>query len=335
MSHFTKFFSGVFFVLVMQMTNFAIADDMAFDRKESKLPPVLCAEQYGSRVLLLDSGLPDWNTPKAMLWNWHPVFDTENLPPQCIPWFGGVTDAKPVMGMTHVLITGSCGAVSLVRIKDKHTVFCVYSHGAHSAELLPDGNVVAAGSGPDGRLELFDISTYDPLHPESVRHFVYPLPHAHGVVWDHKHQCLWASDAVGITRWEYAVKPMVSLKQTNVYPVPGHKRYWGHDLYPVPGTDKLFLTGIAVELFDTETRAYEHYSDAICKSISMAFPSGPVLIAVPEEQWWTEKALFLDAKTGKTTLFRERKNMRFYKFRWFVHSEFSEGKANNPGKPAQ
>jgi len=140
------------------------------------LPPVLGAEQYGSRILLLDANQKDWDTPKAVLWNWHPVFDTKNLPVQCIPWFGGITDCKPVLNMTHVLITGSCGAVSLVRMEDKETIFCVYSRGCHSAELLPDGNVVSAAAGPDGHLEIFDIKSYDPLHPECTRHESYPLP---------------------------------------------------------------------------------------------------------------------------------------------------------------
>lgn len=297
----------------------------ASETAKEPLPPILGAEQYGSRVLLLDANEEDWNTPKALLWNWHPVFDTVNLPPQCIPWFGGITDCKPVLNMTHILITGSSGAVSLVRMEDKKTIFCVYSRGSHSAELLPDGNVVSAAAGPDGNLELFDISSYDPHHPETTVKKSYPLPHIHGMVWDHKKKCLWVNDAVGISRWEYTAKPKPGLKMISRYPVPGKKYYWGHDLYPVPGTKKLFLTGVAVEVFDTEKCTYEHYSDVICKSISQPHPGGPVIVLVPEEQWWSPKALLLDPITGKTSVFRERKNMRFYKFRWFVHNEFSYG----------
>lgn len=297
----------------------------ASETAKEPLPPILGAEQYGSRVLLLDANEEDWNTPKALLWNWHPVFDTVNLPPQCIPWFGGITDCKPVLNMTHILITGSSGAVSLVRMEDKKTIFCVYSRGSHSAELLPDGNVVSAAAGPDGNLELFDISSYDPHHPETTVKKSYPLPHIHGMVWDHKKKCLWVNDAVGISRWEYTAKPKPGLKMISRYPVPGKKYYWGHDLYPVPGTKKLFLTGVAVEVFDTEKCTYEHYSDVICKSISQPHPGGPVIVLVPEEQWWSPKALLLDPVSDRTSVFRERKNMRFYKFRWFVHNEFSYG----------
>ena len=242
------------------------------------LPPVLGMEQYGSRILLLDANQKDWDQPQAVLWNWHPVFDTDGLLPTCIPWFGGITDAKPVLNMTHVLITGSSGAVSLVRMKDKKTIFCVYSRGSHSAELLPDGNVVSAAAGPDGCLELFNIATYDPMHPEAVSKVSYPCPHIHGTVWDHEQNCLWVNCAVGISRWEYKAKPVPSLKMTHQYPVEKERFYWGHDLYPVPGTKKLFATGRNVQIFDTEKRQYEFYSDIVCKSISQAFPDGPVIV---------------------------------------------------------
>ncbi len=290
------------------------------------LPPILGAEQYGSRILLLDTNRKDWNTPEAVLWNWHPVFDTANLPPVCIPWFGGITDAKPVKNMTHLLITGSCGAVSLVRMKDKYTVFCVYSRGSHSAELLPDGNVVSAASGRDGQLELFDLSTYDSMHPETTVKKSYPLPHIHGVVWDYEGNCLWVDDAIGISRWEYTAKPSPALKMTDRYSVPGFEKFWGHDLYPVPGTKKLFLTGDGISVFDTETKTYERYSDVITKSISQAYPGGPVIVAVPEEKWWTEKAQLLEKGSNAPKVFRQRSNMRFYKFRFFIHNDFSYGK---------
>ena len=292
-------------------------------REEAKLPPILGIEQYGSRILLLDANLTDWDQPKALLWNWHPVFDTDGLLPGCIPWFGGITDAKPVLNMTHLLITGSCGAVSLVRMEDKKTIFCVYSRGSHSAELLPDGNVVSAAAGENGHLELFDLSTYDPLHPETVAHTAYPLPHIHGMVWDFRKNCLWVDEARGISCWEYTQKPRPALKMTAMYPVEEKRFFWGHDLYPVPGTRKLFLTGRSVVVFDTENCTYEPFANTICKSISQPFPGGPVIAAIPQEQWWTDTATLL--QDGKETPFRTRKNMRFYKFRWFVHNDFSYG----------
>ncbi len=317
---------------ICRFTGAAEADSASQPYSMGNLPPILGAEQYGSRVLLLDTNQKDWNTPKAVLWNWHPVFDTVNLPPVCIPWFGGITDAKPVMNMTHLLITGSCGAVTLVRMKDKYTVFCVFSRGSHSAELLPDGNVVSAAAGRDGHLEIFDISTYDPMHPETTRKEMYPLPHIHGMVWDHKENCLWVDDAIGISRWEYTAKPFPSLKMTDRYSVPGFDKFWGHDLYPVPGTRKLFLTGDGISVFDTETKNYERYSDVIVKSISQAYPGGPVVVAVPEEQWWTENAQLLEKGSNQPQPFRKRSNMRFYKFRFFIHNEFSYGKLEKPEK---
>ncbi len=296
----------------------------------SALPPILGTEQYGSRILLLDSGCEDWDTPQALLWNWHPVFDTDGLPAQCIPWFGGITDAKPVLNMTHLLVTGSSGAVTLIRMKDKKTIFCVYSRGCHSAELLPDGNVVSAASGADGKLELFDLSTYDPLHPETVRHVSYPLPDIHGTVWDYEQNCLWVDDADGISRWEYERKPFPALKMTALYPVEKNRKFWGHDLFPVPGTKKLFLTGRSIVLFDTVSKTYTPYSRVVCKSISQAFPGGPVIVAIPREQWWTDTVSLLE-EDGKLQNFRTRKNMRFYKFRFFTHNEFSYGPLQRGG----
>jgi len=154
------------------------------------------------------------------------------------------------------------------------------------------------------------------------------------MVWDYEANCLWVDCAVGISRWEYTAKPFPALKMTNMYPVPGYKKYWGHDLYPVPGTKSLFLTGIAVEQFDTVSRTYKHYSDVICKSISQPFPNGPVMVQIPREQWWTEYAELLDpADRNKVIPFRKRSNMRFYKFRWFVHNDFSYGPLKNTEVP--
>ena len=66
----------------------------------------------------------------------------------------------------------------------------------------------------------------------------------------------------------------------------------GHDLFPVPGTRKLFITSLGVWTFDTESETFEAVEalgkTGNVKSISQCTPGGPTIVMEATESWWSD-----------------------------------------------
>jgi hypothetical protein len=279
---------------------------------------ILCAEQKNTEILILDATL-DWSRPEAVLWRWAPL-QADGLPPERAGWFVNCSDCKCVMDGTHVLVSASGGAVALVRVTDRKTVFLAYAGGnTHSAELLPDGNVASVSS-TGGYIRIFVREGEGP-DPGRVRSVTVPYPDAHGVVWDGAQRLLWVLGHDLLTSFRYDFrKDAPGLEKVREFR-PSEEVFVGHDLFPMPHTRSLYLSGRAgVLAFDTVTHGFRTALDrGDVKSVSAHPSGGKILLQVPNEQWWNDS---IEASDGRRM---RLPGARFYKARWFVANPFSYG----------
>lgn len=272
---------------------------------------IACTEQFSARIIIFNADNENWNSESAKIWEFDPFYN-QNIPDEKLRWFGALSDVKPVNNNTCLLMTASAGAVCIVRLEDSMPLFCEYAGGnTHSAEILPDGNIVSASS-TGNFLKLFNTKKHTAE--------IYELEDAHGTVWDKKRKCLWTSSAYGITRWEYKKK---SLKRSQTFNPAGNEPYYGHDLFPVLNEDRLFLSGRTLSVFDPQNQAFEtlHSGEPFIKSVSCA-ENGEIIVTTPKESWWTD-TLHIYRGNGVITPFRTMTNMRFYKARAMVQNQFS------------
>lgn len=269
---------------------------------------IVCTEQFSNRIMICDPSVADWNKPEARLWTFNPYYH-QDIPIEKLRFFGAVSEVKPVLNNTVLLLTASSGVVCLVNIEEDRVIFCEFASGnTHSADLLPDGNVVTASS-TGSYLRLFFMSA-DMSHAE--RYVDFPAEDAHGVVWDNKRNCLWSSGLKGLIRWTYRNGELI--QEQLFEPRPGNP-FHGHDLYPVRGEDALYLTGYDVLRFDPENGSFQTVlaGPPYVKSISRA-ANGAVLVTTPQQHWWTDTVSLLTPDGVKP--YRTMSNMRFYKARF-------------------
>lgn len=218
-----------------------------------------------------------------------------------------MSDAKTVMKGTHILATASGGGVALIRLSDKKTVFYTYVGGnTHSAEVLPDGNLVSASS-TGSYLTFIRVDTL--ADPEQVERKNIRLDFAHNVVWDAKSNLLWSAARQSVHSYQYNSG---NLKQVDSIPMPGVE---GHDLYPDPGTRDLWLTNTTdVYRFNIPQKAFLPAKDFTfhehIKSVSSGKGQATIVIK-PKVSWWTNEVL---DKTGARIFYME--GLKIYKARW-------------------
>jgi len=270
---------------------------------------IILSEQSEHRVAIADI------KTKKITWDWKP--SSSNVKPEHAKWFSSISDAKVVYDGKYVLTVASGGGVALIRIADKKTVFYAYAGGnTHSAELLPDGNIVAASS-HGNFLMLFKVDT---LHfPENVYTQKVFIEFGHNVVWDHKRQLLWSAGLSQLKSFTYnfnCEKPDLVLKDS--IRLEGTE---AHDLFPVYGKDALWLTNNeGVYQFDIATKKItrEDVPQSKIKSVSSGPAGYPTIVLQPNESWWSNEVL--DAK-GKPVF--SQKGLRIYKARWNLVNIFS------------
>jgi hypothetical protein len=167
---------------------------------------ILLTEQAQNRLLIVDQ------ESKQIIWEWLP--QQSNVAPEHFSWFKAISEAKPVFKRKYVLLTASGGAVALVRIANKKTLFYANAgNNPHSAELLPDGNIVSAAS-TGNVMTLFKVDTAHALHSGYKK--TYYLKEGHNVVWDKKRQLLWATSGDTLTVFSYnrnCLKPELIEKE--------------------------------------------------------------------------------------------------------------------------
>jgi hypothetical protein len=270
---------------------------------------IVLAEQAQARIAIAD--VPS----KKIIWEWKP--ETSVKSPDHVKWFSNPSDAKMVYNNQYVLMTASGGGVALVRIADKKAVFYAYVGGnTHSAELLPDGNIVSASS-TGNYLTLITVDTLQ--FPEKVLTKNIPIDFGHNVVWDHKNQLLWTAAGTELKSFTYNVNcTQPDLTLTETIHLPGKE---GHDLFPVYQENALWFTNTTnVYKFNIATRALAQADiiQANIKSVSSGPDGFPVIVIKPKESWWTDEVV--DAK-GNSVFYQQ--GLKIYKARWVLPNNFS------------
>ncbi|WP_160718043.1 DUF6528 family protein [Chitinophaga solisilvae] len=295
-----------FFLLLAGLKGVAQTDKVAGCRR-----CLVMAEQSQHRIAIADV------SAGKIIWEWNPAM-AEDVKPEHVKWFSHPSEAKMVYGRRYVLMAASGGGVALVRIADKKTVFYAYAGGnTHSAELLPDGNIVSASS-TGNFLMLFRADTSGTIVNGYTKKI--PIAFGHNVVWDARRSRLWtaAMDSMHVFRYNNNLQ-QPDLFQDTVMALPGTE---AHDLFPVFGADKLWLTNAThVYRFDPvtgKTLPAKGLQNDI-KSVSSGPAGFPVIVIRPKVSWWTDEVLDANGKS----IFREE-GLKIYKARWVLTDTFSE-----------
>jgi hypothetical protein len=226
------------------------------------------------------------------VWSWR-VADSPEIPAAMHAAFRTTDDCKPVEGGRRILISSSGGAIALVDRETRRALFHARVTNAHSIEMLPGGRIAAAASvstaATGNRLVIFDAATGQEVASDELRS-------GHGVVWDEGRNLLWAlggdvlrgyriGPAGGPTRLERAFEVLL--------PDEG-----GHDLVPVPGSSRLFVSTVRrCWYFDRDRRELSPH-DALAdrpniKSYSVHPRTGRIVYVQAEPpNWWAEHLHF-------------------------------------------
>jgi hypothetical protein len=258
-------------------------------------------------ILALSGG----STPThRKVWSWRAA-DSPEIPVELHAAFRTTDDCKPVDGGRRILISSSGGAIALVDRATRRASFHARVINAHSIELLPDGRVAAAASvstAPTGnRLVIFDSASGRELASDDLRS-------AHGVVWDDQRRVLWALGGDVLRAYTIGSGSATRLERTYELALPDDA---GHDLSPIPGSPRLFVsTGQRTWFFDRDRRTigpHDTIGDlANIKSYSVHAQTGRVVYIQAEgKNWWAEH-LHFQRPGGRLQLPGEH----LYKARW-------------------
>ena len=183
---------------------------------------------------------------QSVEWSWT-VQDTP-LMKDYKDYFSTLDEVKPVNRCEDLLICSNSGGVAMIHIADKSVKFFALPMGQpHSIELLPDGNIVVACS-VSGTVEgnMLKVYKVDPQHPfvESYSGHIANYS-GHNVVWDNYNDVLWATADDVINMYSYA-PATATLKLYKSIPLPQSN---AHELFPVYGEEKMWLTTSGMRLF--------------------------------------------------------------------------------------
>jgi hypothetical protein len=288
-------------------------DDSTGTQAPKNVRQIVLADQSVNRVAIADV---DSN---KVVWEWLP--EKSNVGANDVKWFVNMSDAKPVYNNKYILANASTGGVALIRIADKKTVFYAYggNGNVHSAEVLPDGNIVIAAS-TGNYLMLFKTDTT--AYPFNGYTKKVTVADAHNVVWDMKRQILWTASKNKLYAYTYnfnCAAPDLTLTDSTTLPASG-----SHDLFPLYGKDSLWLTTSSkIWAINVGTKAITEQS-ALPRVKSISSGTGEKYPAIllqsidGYKQWYNDKVI--DMK-GNTVY--QLNGLKAYKARWFLHCSFS------------
>jgi len=261
-----------------------------------------------------------------IVWQFDYHSEESNIIPSYKQWFTrGPDELKPVYNLKYILITVSKGGVALIRVSDKKVVWYAYAgKNPHSAEILPDGNIVVASS-TDSKLTVFHVDTTE--GPGTGYKKEVDLPFAHNVVWDKKRKLLWSAGRNRLYSFRYnfdCKEPDLIPKDT--FMLPGNT---AHDLFPLYNKDSLYFTNASgVYYIDLKTANPKEHLIQISqvptkfqenvKSVSSGPKGWPTIIQYPTNSNYSNK--MIDLKGNTVFIFP---GWTIYKARWFVPNLFS------------
>lgn len=270
---------------------------------------IVLAEQATKSVVIINA---DTYQP---VWSWNAV--QAGVPTEHQIWFTNPSEVKPVYNGQYILMTASGGAVALIRISDKKLMYYAQAgSNPHSAELLPDGNIVAVSS-TDSKLRTFVTDTIKGFGTFQAS---YELPSAHNVVWDRKRNLLYTTQdrALYSFKYNYDSKAPLLLDKTLIVELPKTESC-GHDLFPVQNKENcLWLTtNETVWQYDLETGKLEKiFPFYAVKSVSDSKEG--ILMLYPTTEWWSDGLINEKGKKLFTI-----KGAKIYKGRWMQSNTFS------------
>lgn len=282
---------------------------------------VVVTDQARDQITVLDTR-SDWNDPRAVRWSWRPTAD-QGFADLLDNW--GLPDEAKLRTYRHrryLLTTDSYGLAAMVPYPSGTGSYWAGDVGRsanpHSIEVLPDGNVAVAAS-TGGWVRVYTASQ----GPRSTDHTEFAFPGAHAVYWDAGRALLWTvgdHEVVGLTVGGTAAAPTLTPSVRHALPTP-----WGHDLQPVAGRDRLWVsTGSRVYQLDPRTgvfhddyRGAESIDVTGIKSVTTNPTTGQTLTTAPEPGTgctWCTATVRLHLPTDSHTL----PDAQIYKARWWV-----------------
>jgi len=238
----------------------------------------------GSRVVIFDANQPAGANPK-LTWSWD-VKEATNLPPQYQKLLVPLDECKPVRTNTQLLLTSSGGGAILLDRKTRRTLFYAQVPMAHSAEMLPGERIVVAlSTHADGN----SLELYSADQSENVL-WRDPLPSGHGVIWNVKHQRLYALGlselrAYSLQDWESQTP---SLRRENTWHIPGTS---GHDLSRMSADELLISYQEGVSVFHIPRAGFAPFTPLAnvedVKSVNYDPQTQHLVYTKAEISWWT------------------------------------------------
>lgn len=282
---------------------------------------IVMVEQSQHQVIIVDRASGE------TLWAWNA--SQSGLSTEEQRWFELPDEVKPIYNGRYLLVTGTRGGVGIVRISDKKMMFYAEPKGMpHSAELLPDGNVVVACSDdPEGnKLALYRVDTLRPLAEAPLHE--YELYFGHNAVWDRQREVLWATAGNELRSYSYENE---ELRLREVYALPAGEKD-AHDLFPVYGEDALWLTTTTgVFQFDVDSKQFTKQNvnpSTNIKSISNGPKEYPVIMLQPTESWWSHRMV-----DNFNHVIYSHSGYQIYKGRWMLDNVFSYPEVHNFVQP--
>ena len=279
---------------------------------EAKPAPPLELILCGADEVFILSLDPNLAVEPRKIWSWRAA-ECLDLPVARWRAFGTTDDCKPVAGGKQILISSSSGAVALVERETRKMLFHATVPAAHSIEMLPNGRIAVAAASTEepgaNRIVLFDVTSGRELASDK-------LVAAHGVVWDESRIRLWAL-ASGVLRAYTLTEgpdqpPRLKVEFETRLPEAD-----GHDLSPVPGSPRLFVsTAKHCWYFDRDTRQFAPHDlladRRYVKCCSVHPATGRIAFIQSEgTDWWAERVHLLNPE-GVLRL----PGQRLYKARW-------------------
>jgi hypothetical protein len=281
---------------------------------------IIC-DQKNARIVKVDV-----NNGNKVTWEWKATASYAMIRSGAQGWFSNLSEAKPVYSGKYMLVTASGGGVAIINVSSKKAIWYDYAGGnAHSAELLPNGNVVTAST-TGGYLLIFTVDSY--INDESKQGGKVTFEDVHNVVWDKTNKLLWAAGKDKLKAFSYnnsCASPVLTLKKTYTMPEGN-----AHELFPVYGsTTELWLSNSNhVYKFNVSTGVFTLIKNSAganitaVKSISSG-PSGYATIIDKAngnggETWRTDVITDLNG----TAVFKNT-SFGMYKARWDLINSFS------------